>query len=390
MKTTRITALLAFLLIFGAKAFGQEWELSLEYSTNDTSCFTLYDAIEMSNGNVALSSSFYYKSGYGDFYSAQPAVTVVSRDGNELARKDYFRLGYCSTSYAPYLFENNGELFALMTYSPDHDSTYFNHFMNYDNPPTDAILGLYKLDDNLSIIDCHEYHMPIDTFENRGDGTWDLWPNELSGNLFLFSAFVDDGSIVGAYFKTVSHDYFNPRGNDSLFLFRMSFDGEMIEQKSYDWGVSGGNHQLNERRTHFVPTDSGYIYYFGNQFGGTAHQGVAYYYDKDFNFQKKRFLKHPGLPAHNSFTNISVKRSRHNSTYLVASSEVENSNTDRNIKLYELDDNGPDSLDIVPIMRSLERGTLEYDIPAYMQSVDLSDGHSLLFAYALNIGFYSN
>lgn len=270
MKTTRITALLAFLLIFGAKAFGQEWELSLEYSTNDTSCFTLYDAIEMSNGNVALSSSFYYKSGYGDFYSAQPAVTVVSRDGNELARKDYFRPGYCSTSYAPYLFENNGELFALMTYSPDHDSTYFNHFMNYDNPPTDAILGLYKLDDNLSIIDCHEYHMPIDTFENRGDGTWDLWPNELSGNLFLFSAFVDDGSIVGAYFKTVSHDYFNPRGNDTLFLFRMSFDGEMIEQKSYDWGVSGGNHQLNERRTHFVPTDSGYIYYFGNQFGGTA------------------------------------------------------------------------------------------------------------------------
>ena len=393
MKKSFVLAfvVLAFVLLCGAKVMGQEWEHSMAYSTNDTSCFTFYDAIELSNGNFAVASGFFFKSGYGDFYSSQPAVTILTDKGEALARKDYFRPGYCTTSTTPYLFENDeGELFALMAYNPDHDSTYFNHFMNYEDPPTDAILGLYQLDDDLSIIESYEYSFPIDTFENRGDGGWDLWPNELSGNLFLFSAFEEDGSIVGAYFKTVSHDYYHPRGNDSLFLFRMNFEGKIIEQKSYDWGVSGGNHQLNERRTHFVPTDSGYIYYFGSQFGGTGHQGVAYYYDKHFNFLKKRFLKHSGMPAHNSYTNISVKRSRHNTTYLVASSEVENSNSDRNIRIYELDDNGPDSLDLIPAVRYLERGTLEYDIPAYMQSVDLSEGNTLLFAYALNIGFYSN
>lgn len=382
--------LIALALLFGAKALGQEWESSFDYSMNDSLCYSYQDAIELADGCFVVATSFYYKSGYGDFYSAQPAIVKFSADGEELERTKYFRPGYCTTSTAPYLFENEeGELFAMMTYNPDHDSTYFNHFLHYNNPPIDAILGLYKLDDNLSIIESYEYSMPIDTFENRGEALWDLWPNELSGNLFLFSAFVDEGNIVGAYFKTVTCDSHNPRGNDSLFLFKMNFEGEILEQKGYDWGVSGANHQNNERRTHFVATDSGYIYYFGNLFGGTDYQGVAYYYDKNLNFLKKRFLKHPGLPNHNSFTNISVKRSRLNTTYLVASSEVQNSNTDRNNRLYELDDNGPDSLDIIPIERYIERGTQQYELPAYMQSVDLADGYSLLFAYALNIGFHS-
>ena len=380
---------MAFALVFGTKAWGQEWEYTIAYSNNDTSCFNQYDAIELSNGNIAVGSALFFKSGAGDFYSAQPAVALLSSHGEELARKDYFKPGYCTTSTTPFLFEHQGHLFALMTYSPDHDSTYFNHFMNNENPPMNAILGLYKLDGDLSIVESYEHQIPIDTFENRGDAAWDLWPNELSGNLFLFSAFVDERNIVGAYFKTVSHDYFNPRGNDTLFLFRMNFEGEIIEQKGYDWGVSGANHQNNERREHFASTESGYIYYFGNLFGGTAHQGVAYYYDKDFNYLKKRFLKHPGEPNQNSFTNISVKRSRHNTTYLVASTEVKNSNTDRNIRLYELDDNGNDSLDIIPNIHFLERGTTEYDIPAYMQSVDFVDDHSFFFAYALNIGFNS-
>ena len=165
MKTTRFYILLALLLICGVRAFAQKWEYSIEYSMNDDECFELYDAIEMINGNIALSSIFYYKSGAGDFYSAQPAVTLLSANGQEMARKDYFRPGYCTTSYAPYLFENNGRLFALMTYSPDHDSTYFNYFKNYDNPPADAVLGLYKLDSDLDIEESFEHSYVIDTFE---------------------------------------------------------------------------------------------------------------------------------------------------------------------------------------------------------------------------------
>ena len=53
-------------------------------------------------------------------------------------------------------------------------------------------------------------------------------PISSSGHIFLFSAFEDDGNIVGAYFKTVSLDSNNPRGADSLFFFKMSFDGEIL------------------------------------------------------------------------------------------------------------------------------------------------------------------
>ena len=157
MKKYGLYALLALLLLFGTKAVAQEWEHSIAYSMNDDECFELYDAVEMSNGNVALSSSLYFKSGAGDFYSAHPAVTLLSANGQEMARKNYFRPGFCTTSYAPYLFENNGELFALMTYNPDHDSTYFNYFKNYDNPPADAVLGLYKLDSDLDIEESFEH-----------------------------------------------------------------------------------------------------------------------------------------------------------------------------------------------------------------------------------------
>ena len=195
---------------------------------------------------------------------------------------------------------------------------------------------------------------------------------------------------MGAYFKTVSFDYYNPRGNDSLFLFKMNFEGEILERKGYDWGVSGANHQNNERRNHIVQTDSSYIYYFGDITGGTEYQGVAYYYDKNLNFQRKRFLKHSGLPNYNSFTNVSVRRSRHNTTYLCASSEVQGSYSDRNIRLYELDDDADNASEMIPVVRYLERGTSEYDIPSYLQSVDIADDNSILFAYVLNVGFNFN
>ena len=77
---------IALALILRANAFSQVWEHSIEYSMNDEECFELYDVVEMSNGNVALSSSLYYKSGAGDFYSAHPAVTLLSANGQEMAR----------------------------------------------------------------------------------------------------------------------------------------------------------------------------------------------------------------------------------------------------------------------------------------------------------------
>ena len=374
-------------LIIRANAFSQVWVYSLEHSMNDDECFELYDAIEMTNGNVALSSIFYYKSGAGDFYSAQPAVTLLSANGQEMARKDYFRPGYCTTSYAPYLFENNGRLFALMTYSPDHDSTYFNYFKNYDDPPADAVLGLYKLDSDLDIEESFEHSYVIDTFECRSE-QWENNPNEHSGNLFLFSAFEDDGEIVGAYFKMVSHDYFNPRGHDTLFLFRMNFNGEIIQRKGYEWHTQGGMMQWSYRRNHFVKTDSHYIFFAGSNQSG--HQGTAFYYDKDFNLVRTRYMDHVGQPTSNSITNISVKRSLHNTTYLVTSSVSNVNSYIRDVRLYELDDDIANPANIIPFVQHIERKTDNYDLPAILQSADLAENNTLFFAYTLNVGFYDN
>ena len=379
--------IVALALIIRANAFSQVWVYSLEHSMNDDECFELYDAIEMTNGNVALSSIFYYKSGAGDFYSAQPAVTLLSANGQEMARKDYFRPGYCTTSYAPYLFENNGRLFALMTYSPDHDSTYFNYFKNYDDPPADAVLGLYKLDSDLDIEESFEHSYVIDTFECRSE-QWENNPNEHSGNLFLFSAFEDDGEIVGAYFKMVSHDYFNPRGHDTLFLFRMNFNGEIIQRKGYEWHTQGGMMQWSYRRNHFVKTDSHYIFFAGSNQSG--HQGTAFYYDKDFNLVRTRYMDHVGQPTSNSITNISVKRSLHNTTYLVTSSVSNVNSYIRDVRLYELDDDIANPANIIPFVQHIERKTDNYDLPAILQSADLAENNTLFFAYTLNVGFYDN
>ena len=106
------------------------WEYVIDNNPNGNEEFSFCDAKELSNGNIGVASSFYYRSGYGDFYSAHPAVAVISRDGEEIARNSFFRPGYTTTSSAPYLFEKEGKLFALSTDSPEHDYLSFNYFQN--------------------------------------------------------------------------------------------------------------------------------------------------------------------------------------------------------------------------------------------------------------------
>ena len=139
----------------------------------------------------------YFKSGEGDFYSYHSAARKLSADGELLAEKSHFRESYFSPNI-PYLIENpNGGLYMLATYSPDHDYTYFNYFKNYDNPPDKAIIGLYKLDENLEIEASYEHDFVIDTFEKH-DSQWNYLPNHYSGEIYMFSAFEDEGSVVGA------------------------------------------------------------------------------------------------------------------------------------------------------------------------------------------------
>ena len=388
---------LAFL--FGAKAFGQEWEYTIPFQSSDAEMTRQYCAYEMSDGRIIVSASFLfnvgsYSPGY-PFYPPHNALVALSPKGEELAQNFYFKDGYWGSSYNPYVFENeSGELFMLTTYSPDHESRYFNYFLNYDNPPTDAILGLYKLDDDLEIVESHEYSFPVDT--TLGQSTYD--PCESSGSIHLHSAILDGDCMVGVYTKNVSKDNDSIHGYDSIFFFRMNFEGELLANVGYEIPYSGWAWQMVFWREQLVPTDYGYIY-FNNRSdvpptpdlteGTTAYLGgTVCYLDKDFNLLKNRHFKHPGNPNIPwPFDDMSVIRSKHNTTYLATRSNRHYEQTEDDCYLYEFDDDIEDTQEVVPVLHDIHRGVPDFDFVAECRAVDVADDGSVYFCYSLNVGF---
>ena len=386
--------LLALVILFGAKAFAQEWEYADEFVYSDNECMVNFDATELSDGEIAVSSVHYYKSGEGDFYSYHSAARKLSASGELLAEKSHFRESYFSPNI-PYLIENpNGGLYLLATYSPDHDYTYFNYFKNYDNPPDKAIIGLYKLDENLDIEASYEHDFVIDTFEKH-DSQWNWLPNHYSGQIYVFSAFEDEGSIVGGYIKTISHGNENQALHDSIFFFRMSFEGEFEDFTGYEMTTRGGAVSYFYRRNHIVKGDSGYLFYIQGRscladFSPNVNrQGSVFRLDEHLNVLNVREFRHADYSQmpENTFYNIAVKRSKHNTTYLATSSKSKSDpSNDEDCRLYEYDDGGTS----VPVANHIMRGTDQWDMPAMLKGVDVADDNTVFFAYTLNVGFMND
>ena len=399
----KIFLTLTFLLLCGSVSiFSQEWEYSLDYADSDDKRFYVVDAIELSDGNIAVASKYHFRSGYGDFYSCHPAILLLSSDGEEIARNVFFREGYCTMSYTPYLFENEGSLYALMTYNPDHDYTYFNHFMNYDNPPTDAIVGLYKLDSELNIEESYKYSYPIDTTECRDCQDWGINPNEISGNIYMFSAIEDDGEIIAVYSKPDSYKKNSAEAilGDSLVFMRMNYDGEIINRKAYLGRYSQGNYHYSYRRNHLVKTDLHYILYELNTYVTDidVEDGAASYFDKDFNLIKTKNIVQPDFNHiyWSGLENISVIRSTHNTTYLATTArtidpEYAHTYSYEDNRLYEFDDNIDNAGNNISILNYIVRGTNETrDYQAIMKAVDIAKDSSIYYAYNMNIGMYND
>ena len=401
MKKLRLYTLLALLILFGAKAFGQEWEYSIEYNVYSNPEMThQYCAYEMSNGNIMVCSARCFQSGMGNgnFYPPHPAMITLSPDGELLAQNDFFKPGYWGASYFPYVFENNdGELFALMSYSPDHDTAYFNYYQNYDNPPEDAIIGLYKLNNQLQIEESHEYSYPTDNYEARYYQGWAWWCCHYSGNIFIHSAIVDEDDIVGAYTKNVSFGHQPLQGYDSLFFFRMNFEGELLSNVGYQMTTSGSPWQEKLRREQLIPTDFGYIYYnpmppyyfgFSDSNEKAYDDGTIFYLDKNFNVIKHKAFRQPD--GHdwedNYFEDMAIRRSGHNTTYVATETISHYDQSYEDCRLYEFDDDIEGDGNNAPIIRQIERGTNDWDIVALSRAVDASDDHSLLFCYSMACG----
>lgn len=391
----KLSVAFALAMLIGAKAFAQEWEYSIPYYMADPEMTRQYCAYELSDGRIIISAQLLYNDGsYPNFYPPHNALIALSADGEELAQMDYFRDSYWGSSYNPYVFENeNGEIFALMSYSPDHDPDYFNYFLNYENPPTDAILGLYKLNDDLEIVESFEYSFPIDTAQGQDN----MLPCDASGNIFMHSAILDDGYIVGAYTKSVSLTS-NPTGKDSLFFFRMNFEGDLLANVGIETNYSGMQWQGAFWREQMVSTDYGYIYYSRQQNTPPApnsvgenreYAGTVAYLDKDFNLLRTRKLVHPGGNGGGFywFDDVSVVRSDHNTTYMATRSSRHSSAGKSNCFLYEFDDDIENTQEIVPITNEIERKSDDHDFVAECKAVEVGDDHSVYFCYSLNVGF---
>ena len=386
------------MLCCGDSVFSQEWEFFMDSYIESPYTRNFTDAIELSDGSIVINSPFKLPI-EGHATVPHPGLVKISADGTELVRNNYFRPAYCSISYNQILENEDGELFTLMTYSPDHERLSDNYFKNFDNPPTNAILGLYKIDDELNIVESYEHSFPIDTTENFGfHPMWDAMPNENCGRLYLFTSFIDNnGDIVGSFFKCPTFHSPNQAENDSMFFFKMNFEGEILQMKGIE--CLGGHGDYWRHRGHsMVETDSHYILYQvleHNDYNFSfIPSGEAWYFDKDMNFVDKKAINQPGytMPTTSSLEYVSAVRSKHNTVYLTAvTRSVENPSGDNyfDTRLYEIDDNLDNSTELLPIVNYIERGT-PYDDEAqpFNNGIILRDDNTLIYVQNWNADEY--
>ena len=397
MKNIKLFTLLALVMLFGAKAFGQEWEYIVEHTDNDSPW--LKDPIPLQDGNIAVPYYTLYPGSTSVLGSKQPGMLLLSSDGEELTRKSYLKPAFWG--HSPYLLsDDEGTMYMLADYNPDHDTTIANYFMNFDNPPDYSILGLYELDESFSVVESYEHQIPIDTFScPETDNTFGSH-NEYSGSIYVFSAIVDDNTIVGGYMKTPTSDYHNPRGHDSVFFFRMGFDGTLIHRKGFDldYGISGWGGNFNWSNSlmghDIMKTDEGIVFFYDEQypiaFDATngkekmQNPGHAFFLDHDFNLiEEKRYEQRPGLP-HNYFQYSTYVPSRHNSVYLSCSYQ-KNTVGKTGCALYEygLD---ADRVSTLPTLRYIERTSSGWDFTAQRKGTCVDADNTIYFAYSLNDG----
>ena len=407
-RLIKTITLLTLLLCGVGIVNSQDWQVVTETDNLTTEAYVSGGGgvIELSDGNLLTPAVYYIKSAPQEYYySESPAIRLLSENGKIVSQNNFFQAGYCISGSSQYVFEKDNNVYLLSTYSPEHTINSFNNFANFDNPPCDAKLALFKMDNQLNLEEIYEHSWPIDTFEARSKLEWQIWPNAYSGNIFLFSAFEDEGNIVGAYWKSVSYDR-PSRGLDTLFMFRMNFDGEILLKKeircydsdSNDWNGLNIDRSRAEgqqyvfRANHFVATDSCYIFYESGDGSSDEYyiEGTASYYDKDFNFIRERYLRGPDCLINDKLYNISVKRSNHNTTYLTTQKRNhKNPLHDEDCRLYEIDDDVNAASEFLDVINYTDRGTEEWDFSSLCSGVDLKDDNSIYYTYSMNIGYYS-
>ena len=296
--------------------------------------YTYNDAYELANGRIAVCASarteVYVNLQFRE-ESPQPSLITLAPDGLLLAQATFIKPGYFS--YNPVVVENGqGDLFAIIAYNPDLCYLSTNYFKSFENPTDHAIIAFYKLNDDLSIAENHEFEFLVDTFECRNN-SWYNHPNESSGHAYLISFLDDENNIVGGFLKVASNVGWgeDPRGYDSTFFFRMSLEGEMLDVIAYEMATSGkeyNNGENCERPHQIVKDENGHFIFYmagSNEFKlfnpakETALHGYtkanATYLNSKLYLLNTKELCHSIAAYYSKFQFISTIRSTYGTTY---------------------------------------------------------------------------
>lgn len=383
MKTTRIYALLALMLmVFGTNAFSQEWEFVRTFNSSDSiRPNSMQSLTELSSGDIIVNASWTDPAVNG-IRSENPGLMKFSSDG-VLQKEIYWsRFGYRSDDQ--YIIE-----------SPDHNIIVMGHFLPDRDPDCanfvlegsdKAYLYFYKMDSDLNMIDSIEYLIPLDTTNNAAfyqAGTWQ-YPNISMAKIKLTSSFVEDGCIVGSYTKTQTR--YNNYALDSLFFFKMDFDGNFLVHKGISLGDRGSDpYAFNDQ---MISNDIGYVHYHvGKNSAKPAGETKVYgdnciLLDKDFNYVKTMGVDVPpesGWPRRIDFE--MVRKSPWGMTFMSCLIDHESSSHDA--FLQEMTEN----TGTVVVLHRKEAVTDDYDMTALRSPASFTDD-GIIWAYTRDRGLW--
>ena len=374
--------LLVFAFLFGARCFAQEWEFVRTYDSYDPirpNC--MQSLAELESGDIIVNAS--WRDNYlNGINSENPGLMKFSSDGVLKKEVYWSRFGYRSDDQ--YIIE-----------SPDHNIIVMGHFLPDRDPDCAnfvlegsdlAYLYFYKMDSDLNMIDSIEYLIPLDTTNNAAfyqAGTWQI-PNISMAKIKLTSAFVEDGCIVGSYTKTQTR--YNNYALDSLFFFKMDFDGNFLVHKGMSLGDRGSDpYAFNDQ---MISNDIGYVHYHvcknaAKPVGETkAYGSNCILLDKDFNYVRTMGVTVPpenGWPRRIDFE--MVRKSPWGTTFL--SSLIDHESAAHDAFLQEITENAG----FVSVVHQKEVVTEDYDMTALRSPACFTDDGTI-WAYTRDRGLW--
>ena len=384
MKTRLQFALLAFALLLGMKTAAQEWEYVRIYDGYDSirpNC--MQSLTEFESGDIIVNASWRNNNVNGN-YSENPGLMKFSSDGVLQKEVCWSRFGYRSDDQ--YIIEApDHNIIVMGHFLPDRDPDCANFVLEYSDK---AYLYFYKMDNDLNMIDSMEYLIPLDTTNNAAYyQSTPFHPYNISmAKIKLTSAFVEEGLIVGSYTKTQTR--YNNYALDSLFFFKMDFDGNMLIHKGISLGDRGSDpYAFNDQ---MVSNEIGYVHYHTSKNAAKITDEEKSYgdkcilLDKDFNFVKNMGVTVPpegGWPRRIDFE--MVRKSPWGTTFLSSLIDHESSSYDAFVQ--EITENSGE----VVILHQKEVVTDDYDMTALRSPASFTDDGTI-WAYTRDRGLWRN